>query len=268
MVAGRQGDFQATLDFVLRLLKPKSCRETWGMNAALLWRILEKEGVFSYFVLADAGAGGHCLQPAAVYRAVVRAAAAAPRSHQTKVERVPTAGPILRAAAAAWPRGGCVSDAIRQRVLEAMGVDSFLSSLGLQVVCIQLDDTVQFRWHWPLMSDLRINGQSYRVYSRTANTKIGNNQRDDVANIGIMCSSGKRVFRVGVKGIVEVVMVSTHSDPSRQRPLRRPLFAPLSNCSLTLSQLATRSRWSAATTGSLWSACSWRASGRSQRSRE
>ncbi|GAX74030.1 hypothetical protein CEUSTIGMA_g1480.t1 [Chlamydomonas eustigma] len=61
----------------------------------------------------------------------------------------------------------------------------------LQVVCLQLDDPVKFRWHWPLLADLRVNDKQYRVYSRSSSTKLGTNQRDEAANIGIMCTTGR-----------------------------------------------------------------------------
>jgi hypothetical protein len=35
-----------------------------------------------------------------------------------------------------------------------------------QIVCLQLSDTVPFRCHWPLSSDLRVNGMAYRVFAR------------------------------------------------------------------------------------------------------
>ena len=52
---------------------------------------------------------------------------------------------------------------------------------------MQLDDTVQFRWHWPLLSELHVNNVKYKVYQRINTTKLGANQRDEAANIGIIC---------------------------------------------------------------------------------
>ncbi len=62
-------------------------------------------------------------------------------------------------------------------------------SRAAQVVCLQLDDPVQWRWHWPLSVDLRINGTPYRVYSRSSSVKLGTNQRDEAANIGVLYSA-------------------------------------------------------------------------------
>lgn len=57
-------------------------------------------------------------------------------------------------------------------------------------MCLQLNDTVPFRYHWPTASDLRVNNMQYRVYSRAAHLKLGANQRDEAANIGILCQPG------------------------------------------------------------------------------
>eukprot|EP00798_Chlamydomonas_sp_ICE-L_P025202 gene25202-10843_t len=56
----------------------------------------------------------------------------------------------------------------------------------LQVACLQLDDTVPFRVHWPLNADLSVNSMQYRPYSRSRALKIGANQRDEAANINLL----------------------------------------------------------------------------------
>jgi hypothetical protein len=60
----------------------------------------------------------------------------------------------------------------------------------LQISCMLLDDKVPNRWHWPVCTDLKINNIPYRVYARSSNTKLGVNQRDEVANVGVLCCSG------------------------------------------------------------------------------
>ena len=54
-----------------------------------------------------------------------------------------------------------------------------------------LNDTVPSRFHWPLNTDLRVNTMQYRVYARSGVNKLGANQRDEPANIGVLCSPGK-----------------------------------------------------------------------------
>ena len=64
----------------------------------------------------------------------------------------------------------------------------------MQAMCLQLDDSVPFRYHWPQMADLRVNGVQYRVYGRNPSNKLGANQRDEPANIGMLCTSqGERL---------------------------------------------------------------------------
>jgi hypothetical protein len=52
-------------------------------------------------------------------------------------------------------------------------------------VCVQLGDVVPFRLHWPRGVDLRANNMQYRPYGRNPSHKLGNNARDDAANIGM-----------------------------------------------------------------------------------
>ncbi|WVZ54980.1 hypothetical protein U9M48_005702 [Paspalum notatum var. saurae] len=48
-----------------------------------------------------------------------------------------------------------------------------------QVWCILLNDKVPFRMHWPLNSDLQVNGIHVRVVNRQPTQKLGANGRDD-----------------------------------------------------------------------------------------
>lgn len=57
----------------------------------------------------------------------------------------------------------------------------------LQITCLQLDDPVQCRVHWPMYCDLRINTMQYNATGRSSSTKLGANQRDEPANITALC---------------------------------------------------------------------------------
>ena len=57
-------------------------------------------------------------------------------------------------------------------------------------VCVQLGDVVPFRLHWPRGVDLRANNMQYRPYGRNPSHKLGNNARDDAANIGAASEEG------------------------------------------------------------------------------
>ncbi|KAF5836946.1 hypothetical protein DUNSADRAFT_5223 [Dunaliella salina] len=61
----------------------------------------------------------------------------------------------------------------------------------LQVVCMQLSDSVPYRCLWPLASELRVNGLQLHVYNRGAHTKPGKNQRDEPANIGVLANPSR-----------------------------------------------------------------------------
>ncbi|KAJ1264439.1 hypothetical protein BS78_08G001100 [Paspalum vaginatum] len=50
---------------------------------------------------------------------------------------------------------------------------------NIQVWCILLNDIVPFRMHWPLNSDLQVNGVHVRVVNRQPTQKLGVNGRDD-----------------------------------------------------------------------------------------
>lgn len=61
----------------------------------------------------------------------------------------------------------------------------------LLAMCLMLNDTVPFRFHWPLNADLRLatsgtEETQYKVYGRNQANKLGANQRDEPANIGLM----------------------------------------------------------------------------------
>ncbi|ONM41936.1 E3 SUMO-protein ligase SIZ1 [Zea mays] len=50
---------------------------------------------------------------------------------------------------------------------------------NIQVWCILLSDKVPFRMHWPLHSDMQVNGIYVRVVNRQPTQKLGANGRDD-----------------------------------------------------------------------------------------
>ncbi|KAM3312268.1 hypothetical protein ACQJBY_032315 [Aegilops geniculata] len=79
----------------------------------------------------------------------------------------------------------------------------------IQVWCILLDDKVPFRMHWPLHSDMQINGIPVRVVSRQATQPLGANGRDDGLmltqflkegpNKIVLSRSDSRAFCLGVR---------------------------------------------------------------------
>ena len=75
----------------------------------------------------------------------------------------------------------------------------------LQAVCLMLNDPVLFRFQWPRHSDLRINGVSYRVYSRPNTSKIGNNVRDEPASLSTTAFNGKNRIRLQVLSLLSSV---------------------------------------------------------------
>lgn len=67
---------------------------------------------------------------------------------------------------------------------------------ALQVSCLQIDDSVAFRQHWPLQADLRINSNTYRVTARGGGTKLGANQRDEAASITNLVMPGRNKLQL------------------------------------------------------------------------
>ena len=60
-----------------------------------------------------------------------------------------------------------------------------------QAVCLQAEDPVPSRFHWPLYCHIRINAHQVRPYLRGNNVKLGINQRDDAINILPYCHKGR-----------------------------------------------------------------------------
>jgi len=65
------------------------------------------------------------------------------------------------------------------------------SNVKIQVMCMQLDDPVQFRFHWPVNCKLSINQKDFRVYPRHADNKVTEGQRDEPADISKLILVGK-----------------------------------------------------------------------------
>jgi hypothetical protein len=59
-----------------------------------------------------------------------------------------------------WIFGGLASG-----MTNAAAVAAAIATL-LQVMCLQLDDPVQFRFHWPLLTQLTCEGQVVKVFQR------------------------------------------------------------------------------------------------------
>uniref|UniRef100_A0A0D9XN58 SP-RING-type domain-containing protein n=1 Tax=Leersia perrieri TaxID=77586 RepID=A0A0D9XN58_9ORYZ len=79
----------------------------------------------------------------------------------------------------------------------------------LQVWCILFNDNVPFRMHWPLHSDIQINGIPIRVVNRPSTQQLGVNGRDDGpiltsyvregSNKIVLSRSDSRTFCLGVR---------------------------------------------------------------------
>ncbi|KAF0889658.1 hypothetical protein E2562_030139 [Oryza meyeriana var. granulata] len=79
----------------------------------------------------------------------------------------------------------------------------------LQVWCILLNDNVPFRMHWPLHSDVQVNGIRFRVVNRQPTQQLGVNGRDDGpvltafvregSNKIVLSRSDSRTFCLGVR---------------------------------------------------------------------
>ncbi|KAJ4786807.1 hypothetical protein LUZ62_038053 [Rhynchospora pubera] len=60
----------------------------------------------------------------------------------------------------------------------------------LQVWSLLLNDSVPFRMHWPIYSELHVNGLQMRVMTRPYQQPLGCNGRDDCPLIGTCCREG------------------------------------------------------------------------------
>ncbi len=140
-------------------------------------------------------AGGHHAGPRGGGGAQLHAAHAAARPGQARQEharageRAPKLDACTRCPSLPHPpRLASAGPRARQTCTAAAPV----ARRPAQLWCLQLNDPVPFRCHWPMGCDLRINNAQYRVYGRTPSAKLGANQRDDPASIAIMCHTGAR----------------------------------------------------------------------------
>jgi hypothetical protein len=62
--------------------------------------------------------------------------------------------------------------------------------------CLLLEDPVACRVHWPRNVTMRVNRYPYRAYGRSATSKMGINQRDEVANIASLCLAGRNTLDI------------------------------------------------------------------------
>jgi hypothetical protein len=58
-------------------------------------------------------------------------------------------------------------------------------------MCLQLEDAVPMRFHWPLYCNLRVNEHQVRPYLRGNNIKLGINQRDEALDLLPFCQRGR-----------------------------------------------------------------------------
>lgn len=69
-------------------------------------------------------------------------------------------------------------------------------SIRIQVACIQVEDEVSFRFHWPKNIVFRTNSIQYRPYGRNSGSSLGLNQRDSAADISNLCLRGRNSVEV------------------------------------------------------------------------
>ena len=58
-------------------------------------------------------------------------------------------------------------------------------------MCLQLEDTVPMRFHWPQYCQLMVNGHQVRPYLRGGSIKLGINQRDEAVDLLPYCQRGR-----------------------------------------------------------------------------
>ena len=63
---------------------------------------------------------------------------------------------------------------------------------AIRVACLQLDDEVPLRYHWPRHAELRWNSLPYRrLHPRRPEASLGVNQRDEPASVAPLCVRGR-----------------------------------------------------------------------------
>ena len=104
--------------------------------------------------------------------------------------RTPQSRKVWRRAALVRASGGgaALLAALNQRLIR-------ITPLHHAQVCVQLGDSVPFRFHWPRAADLRVNAMAYRPYGRNPSSKLGHNARDEPANVGACRRAGLALAR-------------------------------------------------------------------------
>lgn len=69
-------------------------------------------------------------------------------------------------------------------------------SIRIQVSCIQVEDEIPLRFHWPRNIMFRTNSIQYRPYGRNSSSSLGPNQRDSAADISNLCLRGRNSVEV------------------------------------------------------------------------
>ncbi|KAJ3686729.1 hypothetical protein LUZ61_015893 [Rhynchospora tenuis] len=107
----------------------------------------------------------------------------------------------------------------------------------LQVWSMLMNDKVQFRMHWPLDSDFRVNGAKLGVFSRPAARLLGANSRDDGPLIKAYCKEGlnkitlawndTRTFcfgiRIAKRRTIDQVLNMIHNNKANEETLQDAL---------------------------------------------
>ncbi|GMH32755.1 hypothetical protein BSKO_00589 [Bryopsis sp. KO-2023] len=104
--------------------------------------------------------------------------------------------------------------------------------LRLQVGCLLLSDDIPHRFHWPKHCSLRVNNTQYRVYGRSQNNKLGNNQRDEPAIIdSLVRRDGKNTLHIECADnrlfavTVQIVEKRSHEDVKQKMKQKESLNA-------------------------------------------
>lgn len=71
-----------------------------------------------------------------------------------------------------------------------------MSRTRVLVMCLQLEDAVTCRMHWPKNVQMRVNNMSIKPYARGVGSEMGINQRDNVVDITRMLCQGRNSVNI------------------------------------------------------------------------
>ena len=71
-----------------------------------------------------------------------------------------------------------------------------MSRTRVLVMCLQLEDEVPCRMHWPKNVQMRVNNMSIKPYARGVGSEMGINQRDNVVDITRMLCQGRNSVNI------------------------------------------------------------------------